>query len=106
MLKQADRIGNDTGEWARVMLKNRGIPGTRVLNGLLQISSKYSGSAMNAACRKARESGVFHLRELKHIIESQTACEQASFPFMKEHPLIRPVTEYENITQSKEAFYA
>jgi transposase len=106
MLKHADRIGNDTGEWARMMLKNRGIPGVRVLNGLLQISSKHSCSAMNAACRKARESGAFHLHELKHIIESQTVCEQQSFPFMKEHPLIRPVTEYENITQSKEAFYA
>lgn len=106
MLKLADRIGNDTGEWARMMLKNRGIPGTRVLNGLLQISSKHSYSAMNSACRKARESGAFHLHELKHIIESQLVCEQPSFPFMKEHPLIRPVTEYENITQSKEAFYA
>ena len=82
------------------------IPGTRVLNGLLQISSKHSYSAMNAACRTALESGAFHLHELKHIIASQPICEQASFPFMKEHPLIRPVTEYENITQSKEAFYA
>ena len=97
LIRQADKIGFSSGAWARVMLKNRGIPGTRVLNGLLQLDHKYTSSAIDDACRKALEYECFYLRELKRIINDSGQKEQQQFSFIEEHPLIRKINEYDNI---------
>lgn len=104
LLKQADFIGGETGAWARAMLQNREIPGTRVLNGLLQLADKYTGSAINKACKNALEMSSFRLKELKEHINDAYRAEQLKFDFLEEHPLIRQMSEYDNITQSKELF--
>ncbi len=106
LLKQADCIGGETGAWARAMLQNRDVPGTRVLNGLLQLADKYTASAINNACKTALDMGSFRLKEVKQFIEENYHTEQLKFKFLEEHPLIRKMSEYDNITQSKELFYA
>lgn len=106
MLKQADRIGGNAGAWARAMLKNRGIPGVRVLNGLLQLADKYTATAIDKGCKSALETNVFRLRELKEYIKDGYNAEQLKFEFLTDHPLIRRMDEYDNLTQTKELFYA
>lgn len=104
LLKQADAIGGNTGAWARAMLSNRGIPGTRVLNGLIQLSEKYTASAINNGCKLALENEAFKLKELKYLIQDNYKAEQLKFDFLEEHPLIRRMSEYENLTPGKELF--
>jgi len=106
LLKQADAIGGETGAWSRAMLRNRDVPGTRVLNGLLQLSDKYTASAINKACGSALEQSLFRLRDLRTLIENNFQAEQLQFDFLTEHPLIRRMSEYEHLTRSKEVFYA
>jgi len=106
LLKQADYIGGETGAWARAMLQNRDVPGTRVLNGLLQLTDKYTASSINKACKIALNMSLFHLRELRDFIEENYQAEQLQFEFLTEHPLIRQMSEYDNITRSKEVFNA
>jgi hypothetical protein len=106
MLKQADRIGGNAGAWARAMLENRGIPGVRVLNGLLQLADKYTASAIDKGCKSALEMNAFRLYELKEYINDSYQAEQLKFEFLTDHPLIRQMDEYDNITQTKDVFYA
>ena len=87
------------------MLQNRGIPGTRVLNGLLQLADKYTASAINEGCRTALEMSSFRLKGLRQFIEENSHAEQLKFDFLKEHPLIREMSKYEQLTQTKELFY-
>jgi transposase len=105
LLKQADCMGGETGAWARAMLKNRKIPGTRVLNGLLQLADKYTSSAINKACGTALEMSVFRLKDLKYYINEAYSAEQLKFDFLEKHPLIRQISDYDNITRSRELFY-
>lgn len=104
LIKQADSIGGETGAWARAMLLNRGIPGTRVLNGLLQLADKYTASAINQGCKMALQSESFYLKELKYLIQNTYKVEQLQFDFLEEHPLIRRMSEYDNLTPGKELF--
>jgi len=103
MLRKAWNIGDGAHAWAKAMLVERGIPGTRVLNGLLSLRKKHKATAINAGCTKALEAQAFSLKGLKKHIESQSV-EQQSFAFIKEHPLIRATAEYEQITNSKGLF--
>ena len=105
LLKQADYIGGETGAWARAMLKNRKIPGTRVLNGLLQLADKYTASAINKACAYALEMNLFRLKNLKLYINEAYNAEQLKFDFLEKHPLIRQISDYDNITRTRELFY-
>jgi hypothetical protein len=85
------------------MLAERGVPGTRVLNGLLSLRKKHKAAAINTGCAKALEAQEFSLKGLRKHIESHSA-EQQSFTFIAEHPLIRETKEYEQIINSKGAF--
>jgi transposase len=104
LLQQADQIGCEAGAWARAMLANRGIPGTRVLNGLLQQGKKHTGSAINSGCKLALDAQEFHLKGLRQFIEKSFEEEQQNFAFLEEHPLIREMSEYELPLNTKELF--
>ena len=105
MLKEADWMGRETGAWARAMLHNRGIPGTRVLNGLLQLAEKHTAQEINQGCKMALEMNAFRLKNIRECIDSAGKTEQLKFNFLTEHPLIREMSQYEKLTPSKELFY-
>jgi transposase len=103
MVKKAWVIGDEAGAWAVAMLKNRGITGTRVLNGLLSLRAKHSSEAINTGCSKALEAQEFSFKGLKNHIQGPSV-EQQSFTFIEEHPLIRQMKEYEETINSKGLF--
>ncbi|MEN7973882.1 MAG: IS21 family transposase [Verrucomicrobiota bacterium] len=103
MLRKAWNIGDGAHAWAKAMLAERGVPGTRVLNGLLSMRKKHPCSAINIGCAQALEAQEFSLKGLKRHIESRS-IEQQSFAFIEDHPLIRATSEYEQITNSKGLF--
>ena len=92
LLKRAYRIGSDTGQWAQVMLEERGVPGVRVLVGLLAMTHDYPARQIEQACARARAQGAFRLKALRTLIREP--IEQQQFHFVQTHELIRPMDEY------------
>ena len=92
-LRQAGRIGTETGQWAEDMLAQRGIPGIRVLMGLVSLTNKHADTAVEQACRVARSHGAFSLRDVRSLLKRQAPL-QEQFDFIQEHPLIRSLAEY------------
>ncbi len=103
MLRNAWNIGDAAHAWAIAMLAERGVPGTRVLNGLLSLRKKHATPAINNGCAKALEAQEFSLKGLRKHIANITE-QQEHFTFIEEHPLIRSTAEYEQIINSKGLF--
>lgn len=92
-LRKAHAIGPDAGRWAEAMLQQRGIPGVRVLMGLVSLTNKHTDVAIEQACRAARSHGAYRLRVIRELLKRQ-APEQEQFDFIVEHPLIRSLSDY------------
>jgi len=93
LLDRARLIGRHSGDWAEAMMKNRGPQGIRVLQGFLQLAAKHAPANMEAASQLAATHGVWHLRELKSLL--QTPSSQDQFQFIQQHPLIRDLSHYQ-----------
>ena len=103
MLRKAWVIGDGAHAWSKAMLAERGVPGTRVLNGLLSLRKKHPNPAINTGCIKALEAQEFSLKGLRRHIANSSETQQ-NLAFLDEHPLIRATAEYEQITHSKGLF--
>jgi transposase len=93
LVKVAIRLGPHSAAWAEAMVKARGIEGTRVLIGLLSLASRHSSSAIEQACEIALGYAAFHLRAIRALVKRQ-APKQEVLPFLSDHPVIRPLSEY------------
>lgn len=76
------------------MLVARGIEGTRVLLGLVSLSKRHSGLALEKACEIALSHGAFRLRTLRKLVARHAAAAQLPLDFLDEHPIIRPLDDY------------
>jgi len=90
LLGRVSLIGAHTTQWAQAMLKERGVQGVRVLQGLLNLAGKHRSDVLEDACRAALSHGVFRLRGLRAMIKNPSVQET----FLEDHPLIRPMSEY------------
>lgn len=93
LLSKIRLIGNHSLAWAEAMLLARGIAGIRVLQGLLALSQNQSHEALEEACRIALSYSEFRLRTVRELLKRR-GLEQAALPFLDEHPLIRPMSDY------------
>jgi transposase len=89
----AIRLGPKSAAWAEAMVKARGIEGTRVLLGLMSLAGRHSTSAIEQACEIALGYAAFHLRAIRALVKRQ-GPKQEPLPFLSEHPMIRPLSEY------------
>jgi len=92
------KIGSKAGEWADRILGERGPLGIRVLQGLMALTRYYRPSQIEAACGQALSIGLFHLKDLRRLLEQPEQQEQ--FTFMEKHPLIRDMAEYGAILEA------
>ena len=96
LLGQVGRIGPKSRAWAEAVLKNRGIEGLRVVMGLIALGKQQSRPAIERACEIALNHGSYHLRSLRQLIKQHNPVPiQQVFDFASEHPIIRPVADYE-----------
>jgi transposase len=95
MLRKALCIGVEAGLWAKAMLDERGIEGVRVLQGFLHLAKNYPARAINQASKTALQAGMFRLRSLRELIKRNAA--QGEFEFAESHPIIRPLSEYQEL---------
>lgn len=93
LLLKVRRFGMDCACWAEAMLKQRGVAGVRVLQGLLHLAKKHAISAISRACHIAHTHGEYRLRTVRALLKRQEVT-QPVFEFMDEHPLIRPISDY------------
>lgn len=93
LLKKVSRIGPHAAQWAESMLAERGIPGVRVLVGLMSLAHRYHDDQIEAACEVAQTHGAYRLRSIRELIK-RTAPKQEQFEFIESHPIIRGIHEY------------
>ena len=93
LLARVRRLGSRSAEWAEAMLEARGVEGVRVLQGLLSLAGKHPVAAIDRACEIASSYGAYHLRTIRALI-AREAPKQESLPFLSEHPMIRPLSDY------------
>jgi hypothetical protein len=99
LLPKAERIGPDAGHWARAMMDERGVEGIRVLQGFVSLARKHSAASINRASRTALEAGLFRLRPLRELCKRLEKNEDVEF--IVSHPIIRPLSDYQNLLTSK-----
>ena len=101
MLSRACCLGDDAGRWATQMIAVRGIEGVRVLQGFLSLARKYPANVINQAGNKALEAACFRLRPVRQLCKRYTQ-DQEELSFNEKHPIIRPLSEYQNLLLNNE----
>lgn len=94
LLRKTFILGVFTQRWCQAMLAERGIAGTRVLQGLLALSGKHRSDQIEQACDVALRHGEFRLRTIRRLIDRQVPVQQL-MPFLEEHEMIRPLSDYD-----------
>ena len=64
-----------------------------MLLGLRSLTKKHSGELLEKAYEVALSHGEFRLRILRKLLDRQ-AAKQLPLPWLEEHPLIRPLSDY------------
>jgi len=108
LLQKANRIGDQTSQWAQQVVHQRGIEGVRVLLGLLSLAQRHSSDSIEQACEIATTHGAYRLRTIRELIQRQQG-KQDRFAFIEEHPIIRSMADYGELVSSsfgKESDYA
>jgi transposase len=99
LLGKASLIGPHAGEWAAQMVQQRGIEGTRVLQGLLSLTQRHSAEQIEQACEVATTHGAYRLQSVRELLNRQ-APRQERFEFIEEHPIIRSLSEYGDLVHA------
>lgn len=94
-------IGPAATRWADAVVAGRGVEAARVLQGVLALSRKHSGDAIESACDVAERSGAINCRIIRTLLKRQADATQTTMEFMEEHPIIRPIGEYEKFIHDK-----
>ena len=92
-------MGTHVEQWARQMLETRGISGVRILVGLLSLTRSYTRDQIDQACSVALMHGAIRLKTLRQLLERGGPVQQ-QFAFLDEHPIIRPMADYESVVQN------
>jgi hypothetical protein len=66
----------------------------RIIQGLSSLTGKDKSSEIEKAAEIAWRSGSFRCRTLRRLLENGGAAQQTR-EFMDEHPVIRPILEYD-----------
>jgi hypothetical protein len=98
MLRRASLIGANADKWAQAMLEARGVPGIRVLVGLLNLAHHHDSESIDKACEIALTHDAFRLRTIKGLIQ-RGGSKQQELEFIDEHPIIRSMSDYEAIAK-------
>jgi transposase len=106
-INRASILGASVEKWAVAMSRNRPDHAIRVLQGLLALGDKHQCVHIDKACELALASGEYILGSVKRNLvqlESHpgTVLKQDEFPFLEEHPIIRPLSQYEDLLESED----
>jgi transposase len=100
LLKKIAFVGTHASRWAREVIAQRGVIGTRVLMGLLSLTGKYQAKEIEEACRLAITHGAWRLRSVRELLKHSNDQEQKQIEFLEEHELIRNMSEYGELVKN------
>ena len=89
---RAADLGPSCAQWSRGLAEHRGFESIRSLMGLARLLDKHSHRVLNNACAEASRRGLWHLREVRALLDSRET--QSQLAFQESHPLIRDLNEY------------
>jgi transposase len=92
-LARVRRLGPRSTRWAEGVVAARGVEAVRVLMGLLSLAERHPVAAIERACGIASDYGAYRLRTIRNLID-RDAPKQETMPFMSEHPMIPPLSDY------------
>jgi transposase len=92
-LARVRRLGPQSTRWAEAVVAARGVEAVRVLIGLLSLAGRHPAAAIERACEVASGYGSHRLRTVRALI-ARDVPRQETMPFMSEHPMIRPLSDY------------
>jgi hypothetical protein len=92
-------LGVQAAQWAEAVIAHRGIEGIRVLQGLLSLAGRHASASIDRACGIALSYGAYRLRTVRALLD-RDAPKQEPLPFVEEHPLIRPLADYEQLVHN------
>jgi transposase len=101
MLARARRLGEGAGRWANQMMAVRGIEGVRVLQGMLSLAKRHPAHIVNQATEVALDACCFRLRPLRKLCQRYREADP-ELAFDDRHPIIRPLSEYQNLVSQPE----
>jgi hypothetical protein len=85
-------IGPHASRWSEAALKEHGIQGMQIVQGLLSLTRSCECSAIEEACEIAWRSSSLRSRYLTRLLRIRQASQKTT-GFTDEHPLIRPIGE-------------
>jgi len=98
LLQRVAMLGPQVSQWSQAMLTARGIPGVRVLVGLLSLARRHLSSDLDRACQIALSHQAYRLRAIRELLKNG-GPEQAAFAFLESHPIIRGLDEYDALVK-------
>lgn len=102
LFKRIDPMGDFCAQWAREQVHRRGAEAYRTLLGLLDLTRKHEASQIDHACEQALGYGMNRLKDLQQLIAHPCDAQQ-ELEFLREHPLIRDLDDYQLNLQPKES---
>ena len=99
LLRRISLIGEHSERWASAMLLARGIPGLRVLVGLMSLTPRHDSASIERACQIALTHQAFHLRAVRELLK-RGGGPQEEFEFLQEHQIIRDLSSYGHIVRA------
>ena len=93
LLRKVALIGPQADRWAQAMLRERGIEGVRVLQGLIALAGRHPYDRLEQACAVALTHGAFRLRTIRDLM-ARSGGKQHEMAFLDEHPIIRDLADY------------
>ena len=94
LLRQVASVGPHTKAWSELVIASRGVEGVRVLVGLKALAGKHTSAALEQACETAVAHGATRLKSIRNLLKRPAPQKQQPLPFLEEHPLIRPLSDY------------
>ena len=92
--KVTTRLGPHSTAWAEAMIQARGVEGVRVLQGLLSLAGRHPVRGDRAGLRDRHSvTGPITSGPSERSSKRQ-APKQEVLPFLSDHPMIRPMSEY------------
>jgi hypothetical protein len=94
LMRQIAAIGPNSKAWSQLVIASRGVQGVRVLVGLKALAGKHTYAELERACGTAVSHNACRLKTIRNLLKRPAPQEQLPLPFIEEHPLIRPLSDY------------
>jgi hypothetical protein len=97
LLQRVGLLGPHAARWGESVIATRQVEGVRVVQGLLSLAKNHSATEIEHACAIAVSYGCAHLRTIRTLLKRQAPKQES---FLDEHPLIRGLTDYQQLVHA------